>query len=61
MILNIKPCPFCGHDDAEIKHGWQVECRECFAEGPQRATPHLAVDAWNAREVENETVKELNT
>ena len=52
---NAEPCPFC-NSTKHLFYGqseggdWAVACGYgCGANGPQRATKHLAKAAWNKR------------
>lgn len=61
--MKIKPCPFCGYDDANAKKiddamfvadvgegviDWAVICPRCSARGPETREENAAT-AWNMR------------
>jgi Lar family restriction alleviation protein len=55
---NIKECPFCGSNNAEIKEdqstiyyggAYYVECQDCKACSKLAKIPKEAVVAWNRR------------
>ena len=52
MSQELKPCPFCGQQQAKVKHssrwGWFVSC-QCAAVGPSSESREAAIDAWNTR------------
>ena len=52
MRVDCGPCPFCGKQDAQVKHsprwGWFVSC-SCTAVGPGRGSKEGAIEAWNER------------
>lgn len=59
--MGLKPCPFCGSDNAgdiwvdrlqQDGRRWAVVCRatDCIIDGPHRATRREAITAWNSRE-----------
>ena len=61
MDIDLKPCPFCGFDEARIitiRDGRMVNCHNCHASGPAyyhgvqgiSATPALAAGKWNQRD-----------
>jgi hypothetical protein len=46
----INPCPFCDSDETGVtQHSveFNVNCTNCWAEGPLADTPEQAVAAWN--------------
>ncbi|MBF0212392.1 MAG: Lar family restriction alleviation protein [Magnetococcales bacterium] len=59
----LKPCPYCGHDDAIVVHinapeqsgvppdEWRVACErpQCGAQGPKAEERKRAVWGWNIR------------
>ncbi len=59
----LKPCPFCGEDDAEA-YGrdtgtaivWMTKCLCCHCDGPvgDDLSEKAAIAAWNNRLGENE-------
>lgn len=54
--MNIKPCPFCGHDDVEVDEispgRFAITCPECEAIGPaSEVSVNAAVLHWNVRQV----------
>ena len=55
MTEKLKPCPFCGSDDLEIRNRHYVECLNCETFGPAPDKPMAswrtdnAVEAWNRR------------
>lgn len=48
-MSDIKPCPFCGSTDTEMKglKRYWAECFVCEATGPAESTRELAIEAWN--------------
>ena len=52
MSDKLMPCPFCGEQNARVKHsgrwGWFVSC-QCAAVGPSTESRGAAVEAWNTR------------
>ncbi len=60
--MKLKPCPFCGIEDAEIyaDGDWDyyiVECCNCDSVGPGGNTKEEAIKSWNTRPFET---KELD-
>ena len=59
MSAQLKPCPFCGSDDIEIRQpiqdSWMFHCHQCHAAVQfltcdcWGSTNHAAVLAWNRR------------
>ena len=62
MDVKLKPCPFCGHSEAELSSGKfdgketsYVVCNRCGSRGeffivsPKYASAVRAVEAWNRR------------
>lgn len=56
-MKKLKPCPFCGSDNLKlISYNSiagvckMVECMQCFAQVPSRATKKEAIEAWNKRQ-----------
>lgn len=51
MSVEIKNCPFCGHEDVEIDEispsEFAVTCQECSAIGPASGDVMGAISAWN--------------
>jgi Lar family restriction alleviation protein len=56
MPEEIKPCPFCNSDSTQLSienssnpdaQTIQVFCHNCFAQGPEQFTRHLAIKLWN--------------
>jgi hypothetical protein len=49
----VLPCPFCGSSKVEEKpllpSMRAMQCRECFARGPEAAEPSVARERWNKR------------
>lgn len=57
-MAELKPCPFCGGENLNIRHGkymWWVECLngDCGANGGTKVHKKKAIEAWNRR-VDNE-------
>lgn len=56
FIKIVERCPFCLDVDVDVvgtesisgSYLYYVECRACYAGGPPRETPGLAIGAWNA-------------
>ncbi len=51
-MIRLKPCPFCGQDDAVYALSdflWHVECSACFVSTYGYYTPEEAAQAWNRR------------
>jgi Lar family restriction alleviation protein len=57
MTDELKACPFCGSENVEkLKngHGWNyVHCNGCGAEGSADLGESGAIEAWNARPIED--------
>lgn len=58
--MELKPCPFCGGLDLEVRHGkymWWIECADsdCRASGGAKYQKNEAIEAWNRRVGEEET------
>lgn len=64
-MSELKPCPFCGNDEAEIGHdgghefgvpSWLVSCGACWAQVCAGDVDHLseaeAAGMWNRRATE---------
>ena len=58
MIVEARPCPFCGGQQIQIKSLWKgaymfVACGACKAAGPavpaKKAIEGGAIEAWNRR------------
>lgn len=61
--INIKPCPFCGHDMNDIvlseeglascqeNKTMSIECSQCECLGPFKENVEKAAIAWNARPI----------
>ena len=53
MTQKLKPCPFCGADEASVEvidyDFYGVQCYCCKATGPTEETKAEAIDAWNRR------------
>ena len=53
MSDELKPCPFCGSKNLEVREipfvGHTVRCwnGKCMASGPVRDDQHEAIRAWN--------------
>lgn len=49
----LKPCPFCGHDDATLTvnefRDHYITCDNCEADGPWHHMKEAAIAAWNTR------------
>jgi Lar family restriction alleviation protein len=54
MSLELKPCPFCGNNNADTLqicnriHYW-IQCWKCFAGGPSSETKEHAIERWTKR------------
>ena len=53
-MTELKPCPFCGGTDLNVKKGkymWWVECcnADCRASGGCQHYKKEAIEAWNRR------------
>lgn len=53
-MTELKPCPFCGGENLNIRHGkymWWVECLngDCGANGGTKVHKKKAIEAWNRR------------
>jgi Lar family restriction alleviation protein len=49
---DLKPCPFCGHDDVTAfsrYEGWAAKCHKCTVSIIGYHTRSQAVEAWNRR------------
>lgn len=55
MSDELKPCPFCGSNTAEVARPYfpakdaVVECQECFAKTDEYMSDDEAIEAWNRR------------
>jgi len=59
MSGKMKPCPFCGENDSEIKNIYPlgnfrrtqmcVRCKQCGARGPERFVAEDAINTWDSR------------
>jgi len=50
--MKLKPCPFCGSDEAwcwEYESWWAVRCRICGMGNEEYDTRDEAEKAWNRR------------
>lgn len=49
--VSLKPCPFCGADDATLSNRgmWYVLCLTCGGSGSRQFSADGAEDAWNNR------------
>jgi Lar family restriction alleviation protein len=50
--LKLKPCPFCGETDIELRDNgepYYAYCTSCSCDGPLHETWQEAFDAWNRR------------
>lgn len=51
MTVEIKNCPFCGHEDVEIDEispsEFSITCPECRTIGPASGDVMGAIAAWN--------------
>ena len=58
--FELKPCPFCGGDARCIEfYGlFHVICCDCYISGNDRPSIDGAIEAWNARQVEDELRKD---
>jgi Lar family restriction alleviation protein len=51
----LKPCPFCYNEDAELKgisgivKFFFVQCNGCFWQGPAEESIDMAASMWNAQ------------
>ena len=50
----LKPCPFCGGTNLNIRKGkymWWVECcnGDCGAKGGYKSYKKVAIESWNRR------------
>lgn len=59
-MSELKPCPFCGGDDAHViwdfvEDGvdYYAECTDCWCRGPWEPTLEKARNAWNNRSGDN--------
>lgn len=53
MADNLKPCPFCGNKEINVRKGkyaWNIECQniECNA-AVTKVYKKTAIEAWNRR------------
>lgn len=52
MSEELKPCPFCGSENAApyaVKSCHSVLCVACGGEGPEAESEAAAIEAWNRR------------
>jgi len=53
LTIMLKSCPFCGSRDvAPLYRAYQetmINCRDCYARGPDRSNLDKAIEAWNDR------------
>ena len=54
MGPELKPCPFCGNANLNVRKGkymWWVECcnADCMATGGAKSLKKKAIEAWNRR------------
>lgn len=59
MSVKLKPCPFCGSEDLEIKQviqdSWMIHCHQCHAAVQflknecWSSKTHAVIDSWNQR------------
>jgi Lar family restriction alleviation protein len=53
QIEQIAPCPFCGEAWIKVRSEnsacFAAECQGCSAFGPEAATNHEAIAAWDTR------------
>lgn len=60
----LKPCPFCGKDDAHVaplgNGAGSVGCNSCGADGPSARTLTLAIHKWNERNLPDAPVTEIS-
>lgn len=47
-MTNLKPCPFCGSEDLQVRKSY-VECLGCGTMGPDKSDDASACTLWNQR------------
>ena len=57
--IELKPCPFCGGAEIEMEDNAYMRCASCGASSGWKDNPVEAINDWNTRARENDSVDDI--